>query len=152
MKIFIENPANTTLKKEFDEKTKKWKTIGHFAVPYPFPYGFIPSTLQKDGDPLDAFLITSQPSLFKRGQTLEAEALGLAAYYEDNERDYKVLVRAIGEKIGLDKKFKDAIKNFLIHAFDNHPEKSFRFGGFYGKERAQEEVSSCRLPDEKARK
>ena len=149
MKIFIENPANTTLKKEFDEKAKKWKTVGHFAVPYPFPYGFIPSTLQKDGDPLDAFLITLQPSLFKRGQVLEVELLGLAEFYEDKKRDYKILVRKVTEKINLNKKHKHAIKNFLIHAFDNKPEKSFKFNGFYNKGRAQEEVASCQLPGQK---
>ncbi|MFC1790500.1 inorganic diphosphatase [Patescibacteria group bacterium] len=96
MKIFIENPAGTTLKREFNEKNNQWVNVGRFAVPYPFPYGFIPSTLQKDGDPLDAFLLTDQVALCKRGQTLEVEVLGLAKFYEDEKRDYKVLVRKVG--------------------------------------------------------
>jgi inorganic pyrophosphatase len=143
MIIFIENPANTTLKKEFDEKTKKWKTIGHFAVPYPFPYGFIPSTLQKNGDPLDAFLITNQSSLYKRGQAHEAVVLGIAEYYEDDERDYKILVKKEGEKVSLCKKKKNATKNFLIHAFDNQPEKSYKFNGFFNKSKALKEIEKC---------
>jgi inorganic pyrophosphatase len=141
--IFIENPAYTTLKKEFDEKSNKWTKVGHLAIPYPFPYGFIPKTQQKDGDPLDAFLITSTPGKFKRGDTVHCEILGLVEYFEDKERDFKVLVKKSQEKIELSSNIKKALKYFLIHAFDNKPNKTVEFGGFKGIKNTKEEINRC---------
>ena len=60
----VEIPAGTRNKIEYDE------TLGVFRldrtlyspVEYPFEYGFIPSTLGGDGDPLDLLVLTSEPT------------------------------------------------------------------------------------------
>ena len=147
MKVFIENPSGVTLKKEFLDELGEWKTIGHLAVPYPYPYGFVLSTAQEDGDPLDAFLITSEPSKINRGKVLEISVLGLVEYFEDEQRDYKILVRKKEEEVAVSDEIKEKIKNFLLHAFDNRPEKKVKFGGFRSIEEANKEIERCQLPD-----
>jgi inorganic pyrophosphatase len=54
-----------------------------------------------------------------------------------------IIVRKKGENIELDKKSKDSIQYFLEHAFDNNPNKSFKFGGFFSAKTAQREISKC---------
>ncbi len=138
MNIFIENPSCTKLKKEFEKG--KWFTIGNLAVAYPYPYGFIPGTMQKDGDPLDAFLITANPSKIKRGDFLDTYVLGMVEYLEDGERDSKILAKSPSENIELNQNIKAAIKNFLLHAFDNKPGKRVEFNGFHDKAEAENEI------------
>jgi inorganic pyrophosphatase len=140
--IFIENPAGTTLKKEFNEKSESWSTVGHLAIPYPFPYGFIPKTRQKDGDPLDVFLLTKSTNV-KRGSKLLGDVIGLAEYFEDNERDFKILVKSSDGDIKLSAEVKKSLQYFLEHAFDNQPGKIVKFGGFKGIKAAVLEIKSC---------
>ena len=56
----------------------------------PTNYGFIPQTLDEDGDELDALIITDEPlttSIF-----MEAKVIGVLEFVDDNEVDDKVIV------------------------------------------------------------
>ena len=141
--IFVENPAGTTKKKEFNERTKKWEKRGNLATPYPFPYGFVPDTLQDDGDPLDVFLVTNNYKNISRGDTFVGEVIGSVDYYEDGERDFKILAKRLGEKYKLTAQVKKKLKYYFIHAFDNRPEKTVEFGGFKGIKAAEIEIQKC---------
>lgn len=144
MQAFVENIAGTTLKKEFDEKTKCWKKIGKLAKPYPYPYGFIVGTMQEDGDPLDVFVLTKNPRKIRRGDVFEIKVLGLVEYFESEERDYKILASINSEDIEITDAIKSKIEFFLNHAFDNIPGKKVKFNGFYPEEKAMEEIKRCR--------
>tara|TARA_Y100000310_G_C20543468_1_gene744452 strand:- start:110 stop:556 length:447 start_codon:yes stop_codon:yes gene_type:complete len=141
MKIFIENPAGTTKKKEFLEDTQEWVDKPTMAVPYPFPYGFIPNTLQSDGDPLDAFLITNNKK--ERGDVIEVDVLGLVEFYEDNERDFKILTKPLDEDTTITPDVKKKLTNFMLHAFDNNRSKTVKVGEFHGMDIAMEEIEKC---------
>jgi inorganic pyrophosphatase len=145
MKILIENPIGTTLKKEYDERNRRWSTVGYLAVPYPYPYGFISMTIQEDGDPLDAFLVTYNPSGIVRGNYYDVTVIGMAEYFEDGERDYKILVKIPREDVKINEEVESRLKGFLLHAFDNNPGKKVEFNGFYGIEEAEEEISKCQI-------
>lgn len=56
----------------------------------PTNYGFIPQTLDEDGDELDALIITDQP--LSTGVFLEAKIIGVLEFVDDGEVDDKVIV------------------------------------------------------------
>lgn len=56
----------------------------------PTNYGFIPQTLDEDGDELDALIITDQP--LPTGIFLEAKVIGVMKFVDDDEVDDKVVV------------------------------------------------------------
>tara|TARA_Y100000310_G_C20670653_1_gene810082 strand:+ start:574 stop:1008 length:435 start_codon:yes stop_codon:yes gene_type:complete len=143
MKIFIENPSGTRIKKEFIEESNAWIEKNEVAVPYPYPYGFIPGTMQEDEDPLDVFLVTT--SLFDRGDTPKVEVIGLVEFYEDDERDYKIICKLPKEDVTVNETVKKLLTHFMMHAFDNQKDKKVRVGEFYGKDIAMKEIEKCRV-------
>lgn len=56
----------------------------------PTNYGFIPQTLDEDGDELDALIITDAP--LTTGIFLEAKVIGVLKFEDDGEIDDKVIV------------------------------------------------------------
>ncbi|MEP6710160.1 MAG: inorganic diphosphatase [Candidatus Saccharibacteria bacterium] len=56
----------------------------------PTNYGFIPQTLDEDGDELDALIITDEP--LPTGVFLEAKIIGVMKFVDDNEVDDKIVV------------------------------------------------------------
>lgn len=56
----------------------------------PTNYGFIPQTLDEDGDELDALIITNEP--LPTGIFLEAKIIGVMKFEDDGEVDDKVVV------------------------------------------------------------
>lgn len=56
----------------------------------PTNYGFIPQTLDDDGDELDALIITDDP--LTTGIFLEAKVIGVLKFEDDGEIDDKVIV------------------------------------------------------------
>ena len=56
----------------------------------PTNYGFIPQTLDEDGDELDALIITNEPLV--TGVLLEAKIIGVLKFEDDGEIDDKVIV------------------------------------------------------------
>ena len=56
----------------------------------PTNYGFIPQTLDEDGDELDALIITDEP--LTTGIFLEATVIGVMKFEDDGEVDDKVIV------------------------------------------------------------
>lgn len=58
------------------------------AVRYPTDYGFIPSTLTDDGDPLDILVAAYDPAF--PGCVLRARPLGVLDMTDEKGRDYKI--------------------------------------------------------------
>lgn len=56
----------------------------------PTNYGFIPQTLDEDGDELDVLIVTDQP--LATGVFLEARVIGVLEFVDDDEVDDKVIV------------------------------------------------------------
>jgi inorganic pyrophosphatase len=61
---------------------------GIFAKPC--NYGFIPQTLDEDGDELDVLIICDEP--LQTGVYLEARIIGIMNFEDDGEMDHKVVV------------------------------------------------------------
>jgi inorganic pyrophosphatase len=64
-RAIIETPKGNRNKFDFDPKTELFKLGGLLPVGMVFPYdfGFIPSTLGEDGDPLDVMIMMEEPGV-----------------------------------------------------------------------------------------
>ncbi len=91
----IEIPLDGTQKFEYDKQLHVFKldrTL-HSPVHYPGDYGFIPSTLSDDGDPLDVLVLVQGPSF--PGCVQEVRPIGLLEMLDQGTLDEKVL--AVGK-------------------------------------------------------
>ena len=62
----------------------------------PTNYGFIPQTLDEDGDELDALIVTDEP--LPTGVFLEAKIIGVMKFEDDGEVDDKVIVVPVDDR------------------------------------------------------
>ncbi len=87
----IEIPLDGTQKFEYDKQLHVFKLDRnlHSPVHYPGDYGFIPSTLSDDGDPLDVLVLVSGPSF--PGCVQEVRPFGLLEMLDQGTLDEKVL-------------------------------------------------------------
>ena len=90
--VVVEIPAGSNHKIEWDRRlgVMKLDRVDPKIYAKPTNYGFIPQTLDEDGDELDALIITDEPlstSLF-----LQAKVIGVMLFEDDGEVDDKILV------------------------------------------------------------
>lgn len=62
----------------------------------PVNYGFIPRTLDEDGDELDTFVICNEP--IPTGVYLEARIIGVMKFEDDNEVDDKIVCVPVDDR------------------------------------------------------
>jgi len=90
--VVVEIPMGSKLKVEWNRKLAIFQLDrvepGIFAKPC--NYGFIPQTLDEDGDELDVLLICDEP--VSTGVVVEATVIGLMNFEDDGEMDHKVVV------------------------------------------------------------
>jgi inorganic pyrophosphatase len=65
------------------------------SVHYPADYGFIPSTLSKDGDPLDILIIVSEPTLI--GVIVDVRPIGVFYMVDEKGEDEKIISVPYGD-------------------------------------------------------
>jgi len=89
------SPRTEPQKFEYDKQLHVFKLDRnlHSPVHYPGDYGFIPSTLSDDGDPLDVLVLVPGPSF--PGCVQEVRPIGLLEMMDQGIMDEKVL--AVGK-------------------------------------------------------
>ena len=89
--VVIEIPAGSNHKIEWNRKlaVMQLDRVEPIAFAKPTNYGFIPQTLDEDGDELDVLLITNDP--LTTGVFLEARILGVMKFIDDGEVDDKII-------------------------------------------------------------
>jgi len=129
----IEIPRGSNIKYEFDEEIGKIVVdrVLYTAMFYPFNYGFIPSTLEEDGDPLDVLIISYET--FLPGVLIRIKPIGVLIT-EDEEGIDRKIVAVPNEKIDprfsnikdiedLPQAILDQIKHFFEHYKELEPGK-----------------------------
>jgi inorganic pyrophosphatase len=90
--VVVEIPQGSSHKVEWNREKAAFQLDrvepGIFAKPV--NYGFIPQTLDEDGDELDALIVTREP--LATGIFLEAKVIGVLKFEDDGEVDDKVVV------------------------------------------------------------
>jgi inorganic pyrophosphatase len=89
--VIIEVPRNSSNKYEYDKEhgVIKLDRVLYASMSYPGDYGFIPSTLGGDGDPLDVVILSTHP--FHVGVMVEARVVGVLVMRDDKGEDEKIL-------------------------------------------------------------
>ena len=89
--VVVEIPKRSRNKYEYDENGGfiKLDRVLSSSLHYPGDYGFIPRTLHDDGDPLDAIVLTNEPTF--SGCVIEARPLGVFHLIDRDQPDDKIL-------------------------------------------------------------
>jgi inorganic pyrophosphatase len=93
----VETPAGSSNKYEYDAGLGVFVLDRVLAnsVHFPGDYGFIPSTIAEDGEPLDVLLIATGPSV--PGMLVLVRPVGVAEVVDDGVNDAKIIAVAVGE-------------------------------------------------------
>lgn len=88
----VEIPQGSRLKVEWDRQHAAFKLdrVEPDIFAKPCNYGFIPKTLDEDGDELDTLIICPEP--LATGVWLEARIVGVMKFVDDGEVDDKIVV------------------------------------------------------------
>jgi inorganic pyrophosphatase len=148
--VVSEIPKGSMLKVEWRRKD------GYFALDRvepgifakPVNYGFIPQTLDEDGDELDVLLVTDEP--LPMGLVIESRVIGILDFEDDGENDHKVICVPTDDrnrgKITSTDELGDQWKKQIEHHFAHY--KDLKKGGtvvrgFLDADRAWEIIREC---------
>ncbi len=150
--VVIEIPTGSRNKYEYDHEHHVIRLDRRLftATSYPADYGFVPDTLSKDGDPLDALVLVADPTF--PGCVVRSRILGVFFMRDEAGLDAKLLTvlehdpqwdnaTDIGD---LPVHLLNEIEHFFSIYKDLEPEKSTQVMGFEGRDAALAELDACR--------
>jgi inorganic pyrophosphatase len=147
--VIIETPRGSLNKFDYDPKLKTFhlsKTLPMGTV-FPFDFGFIPDTLDADGDPLDMLVIMEEPAF--PGCLISVRLLGVLEATQKgkgkkirNDRlvgvsDCSILYGSIKKLEDLNKSMVKEIENFFID-YNKHEGKEFSPIGWKNSNKAKQ--------------
>lgn len=149
--VVIEIPAHSEpVKYEVDKETGML-TVDRFmtaTMRYPCDYGYIPSTLAEDGDPIDVLVISPVPLL--SGCIIRVRPIGLLKMTDEAGKDSKILAVPITQLTTLYQNIQkptdlfplllEQISHFFKHYKDLEEGKWVTVEGWEGPEVAQAEI------------
>ncbi len=96
--VVIEIPKWSTLKIEWNRKLAVFELdrVEPSIFAKPVNYGFIPQTLDEDGDELDALVLTNDP--IPTGVYLKGRVIGVLNFEDDGEMDHKIIVVPVDDR------------------------------------------------------
>lgn len=147
--VVVEIPQGSTHKIEWD------RTLGAFKLDRTEPqifakptnYGFIPQTLDEDGDELDALILCHEP--LPTGIYMQAKVVGVMKFVDDNEVDDKIIVvpaddrhngNAINSLDDISPQIIKQIEHHFSHYKDLKKAGSTKVVGFFGIDDAKEAI------------
>jgi len=151
--MVIEVPRGSGNKYEYDPELGviKLDRVLPGAQFYPGDYGFIPSTLAEDGDPLDGIVLSTYPLL--PGVVVEVRVVGLLLMEDEKGGDAKI-IGVVAEDQRLDHirdiaDVPEGIKQEIQHFFETYKALEAKKGkwvkvtGWRDRQAALEEVRAC---------
>ena len=89
--VVIEIPQGQSIKYEMDKRSGALfvDRFLHTAMYYPLNYGFIPGTMGKDGDPLDAMVLFREPVI--PGAVIRSRPIGMLVMEDEGGQDEKII-------------------------------------------------------------
>ncbi len=148
--VLIEIPMGSYIKYEVDKETGLVKVdrILYTAMIYPFNYGFIPCTLEEDGDPVDVLVLGYEP--LAPGVVIEARPIGVLEMEDEEGPDAKIIAvpkdkidprfKGINDISDLPEALREKIKHFFEHYKELEPGKWVKVTGWKGREEALKRI------------
>lgn len=95
--VFIEIEQGSKNKYELDKETGLiiLDRVLYTSTHYPMNYGFIPLTLSQDHDPLDVFVLCSQP--IEKSSLVRCYPIGVITMEDKSEMDEKIIAIPFGD-------------------------------------------------------
>ena len=164
LNVIVETPMGCRNKYSYDPDLNlfRLKKALPEGMVFPFDFGFVPSTLGEDGDPLDVLLITDEPAY--PGCLVSGRLLGVVeAEQKDKgkgkaERNDRLVAAAVlGKSISgkelpeLDSKLMAQIEHFFV-SYNRLEDREFRVLGQKGVKKAKDLVLKAQAQFEKKRK
>lgn len=148
----VEISEGSMLKIEWDREhaAMKLDRVEPAIFAKPVNYGFIPQTLDEDGDELDTLIVCDEP--LPTGIWLEATILGVMKFEDDGEVDDKIILapaddRNTGDSLktyeDLGERWKQKIEHHFTHYKDLKKPGSTKVLGFYGPDEAKIVIAEC---------
>lgn len=148
--VVVEIPTGSNHKIEWDRENACFMLdrIEPIIFAKPTNYGFIPQTLDEDGDELDVLLVTDQP--LTTGIYTSARILGVMKFEDDSEVDDKIIaVVADDRNTGnayetledLPKRLIEQIEFHFSHYKDLKKPGTTIVKGFFGLDEAKEVIA-----------
>ena len=151
--VIIEIAANASQVKYEVDKDSGLLIVDRFmptAMHYPCNYGFVPSTLAEDGDPVDVLVMT--PFDVQPGALIRCRAIGMLKMTDEAGKDSKVLCVPINKVCmqyehiktleDVPQLFRDSIKHFFENYKALEPNKWVKVDGWLGKAEAEAEIKA----------
>jgi inorganic pyrophosphatase len=150
--VVVEIPKGSSHKIEFDrdKKVMKLDRVEPAIFAKPTNYGFIPATLDEDGDELDVLLVTDEP--LPTGVVVEATVLGILEFEDDSEMDHKVICvpaddRHTGNRVqslaDFGPQWQKQIEHHFTHYKDLKKPGSTKVLGFGNEPKAHAIIEEC---------
>ncbi|MCH1771646.1 MULTISPECIES: inorganic diphosphatase [Metallosphaera] len=151
--VLVEIPSGSNIKYEYDEEEGVIKVdrVLYTSMVYPFNYGFVPGTLEEDGDPIDVLVLTNYPLL--PGTVIEVRPVGVVHMKDEEGVDEKIIAvpkektdptfARIKDITDID----DATKNKIVHFFEHYkelePGKWVKISGWGSASEAKEKIAKA---------
>lgn len=146
----VEIPEGSRLKVEWDREHAAFMLdrVEPAIFAKPCNYGFIPQTIDEDGDELDTLIICPEP--LTTGVWLEAKIIGVMKFEDDGEVDDKIVVVPVDNRDDDRISSLDDIPQFVAkveHHFNHYKDLkkpgSTKVLGWGGSVEAQKVVREC---------
>ncbi len=151
--VLVEIPQGSSVKYEIDKESGAL-FIDRFlytSMSYPFNYGYVPQTLDGDGDGIDVLVLSSQ--VVQAGTVLPARPIGMLEMEDEEGMDTKVIavptikIDPFFSNINDIEDLGDAYKNKIKHFFDSYkqlePGKWVKTKDFLNKAAAIEAIQKA---------
>ncbi|MEI8072796.1 MAG: inorganic diphosphatase [Candidatus Saccharibacteria bacterium] len=146
----IENSKGSRLKIEYDEEINNFvlDRVHQTHLGSPCEYGFIPSTLDEDGDALDVLLISDDP--MPMGLVVPTRVVGVMYMIDSGEVDNKLVGVPAGDKAydhintidDVSEQWKKSVRHYFEHYKDLKGD-SVEIKGFAGFDEAIKVFDEC---------
>lgn len=148
----IEIPKGSSLKVEWDRERAAFMLdrVEPRIFAKPTNYGFIPQTIDEDGDELDTLVVTDEP--IPMGVWLEARVVGVLNFEDDGEMDHKIVCvpaddRHTGDSVksldDLGERWKQQVAHHFTHYKDLKKPGSTKVLGWGDVEAAKVIIAEC---------
>jgi inorganic pyrophosphatase len=146
----VEIPEGSFLKIEWDRERAAFMLdrVEPSVYRKPCNYGFIPQTLDEDGDELDTLIVCAEP--IPTGVWLKAKVIGIMNFVDDGDNDYKIVVvpaddRDTGDSINsledLGERWKQKVREHFTHYKDLKKPGSTEVTGWGGIDEAKKIIA-----------
>ena len=154
--VLVEIPSGSRNKYEWDEELGGIVLDRRLftAMTYPADYGFVEGTLAADGDPLDALVLTSDPTF--PGCRIRVRPIGVFHMSDEKGPDEKLLCVPLGEPAferirdvhDVAAELRDEIEHFFQRYKDLEPSKRTDTRGWGNRHEAEQILAAARERDE----